>query len=124
MNKWLALNQWFNSFGVKAYQEQTVSDTAVLPYIAYELAFGDIDNSPLALTFSYFERSTNWQGCFDMSEMISADIGRYGKKLVVDGGYIVIQRGSTFAQPLDDMDGDKDIRRMVFNIDVFFFTSN
>jgi hypothetical protein len=59
-----------------------------------------------------------------MSETISADIGRWGKRLEVDGGYIIIQRGSTFAQPLDDMDGDKDIRRMVFNIDVFFFTSN
>jgi hypothetical protein len=124
MNKWLALNEWFESFGVKAYQEQTVSEKAVLPYIAYELAFGDIDNSPLSLTFSYFERSTNWEGCYQKVEQISADIGRWGKRLVVDGGFLVIQRGQPFAQPLDDMDGDKDIRRMVFNIDVFFFTSN
>jgi hypothetical protein len=58
-----------------------------------------------------------------MSERISADIGRWGKRLEVDGGYIIIQRGFTFSQPLDDMDGDKDIRRMVFNIDVFFFTN-
>ena len=124
MNKWLALHEWFSSFGVKAYQEQTVSETAVLPYIAYESAFGDIDNSPLALTFSYFERSRDWQGCFTMSEAISADIGRWGKRLVVDGGYIVIQRGTPFSQPLDDISGDDTIRRMVFNIDVFFFTSN
>lgn len=124
MNKWLALNEWFESFGVKAYQEQTVSEKAVLPYIAYESAFGSFDNSPIALTFSYFERSTNWQGCYTMSETISADIGRWGKRLVVDDGYIVIQRGTPFAQPMDDIGGDDTIRRMVFNIDVFFFTSN
>ena len=124
MNKWEALHDWFESFGVKAYPEQTVSETAVLPYIAYEMTFGDIDTSPLGLTFSYFERSKNWAGCYQKVEQISADIGRWGKRLVVDGGYIVIQRGFNFAQPLDDIDGDKDVRRMVFNIDVFFFTSN
>lgn len=123
MNKWTALHTWFNSFGVMAYQEQT-SKTATLPYIMYELAFGDIDNSPLSLTFSYLERSTDFEGCYHMVETISADIGRWGKKLIVDDGYIVIQRGSNFAQPMDDLSGDDTIRRMVFNIDVFFFTSN
>ena len=123
MNKWVALDSWFDSFGVKAYQEQT-SATAKLPYIDYELAFGDIDNSPLALTFSYRERATDWEGCYLMSETISADIGRWGKRLEVDGGYIIIQRGAVFAQPMDDISGDDTIRRMVFNIDVFFFTSN
>lgn len=123
MNKWTALHTWFNSFGVKAYQEQT-SKTAILPYIDYELAFGNIDTSPLSLTFSYRERSSDWEGCYLIAEQISADIGRWGKRLETDDGYIVIQRGFNFAQPMDDISGDDTIRRMVFNIDVFFFTSN
>lgn len=123
MNKWTVLHDWFSSFGVKAYQEQT-SKTATLPYIDYELSFGNIDTSPIALTFSYRERSSDWEGCYLKAEQISADIGRWGKRLVVDDGYIVIQRGAAFAQPMDDISGDDTIRRMVFNIDVFFFTSN
>lgn len=127
MTKAAALHTFFSGFGLDAYEENSVyslEGTPAFPYLTYEMrtdAFGDYDT---ALTFSLWYRSKNdWYPANQKVEEISAAIGRHGKVLAVDGGYILIQRGSPFAQSLGDPSDDM-IRRKLCNITVRFYTSN
>ena len=58
-DKMSALNTFWNGFGWKAYDETTVPDDAVLPYITYEAAVDEFGHE-VALTASLWIRSTSW----------------------------------------------------------------
>lgn len=50
MDRAQAIHSFWNSFGLKAYDENTVPDNAKLPYITYEVAVSSFDDgdTPLA----------------------------------------------------------------------------
>ena len=126
MTKAAALYNFFSSFGLEAWRESNVYslETApAFPYLTYELttdAFGEFDT---ALSFSLWYRSTSWGNADAKAEEISAAIGRTGKVLKVDGGYLLIMRASPFAQSLDDPSDDM-IKRKLCNITVRYYTNN
>lgn len=126
MTKAAALYQFFSSFGLEAWEENSVyalESPPEFPYLTYEMrtdAFGDYDT---AITFSIWYRSTSWAAANAKVEEISAAIGRGGTIMHVDGGYILIMRGSPFAQSLGDPSDDM-IKRKLFNITVRFYTNN
>lgn len=126
MTKTAALYQFFSDFGLEAWEENSVyalESPPEFPYLTYEMrtdAFGDYDT---AVTFSLWYHSIAWSAANAKVEEISAKIGRGGTIIHVDDGYLLIMRGSPFAQSLGDPSDDM-IKRKLLNINVRFYTNN
>lgn len=118
MNRIQALNTFWNSFELKAYDETSVPDIAILPYITYEVADGEFDNI-IFLTASLWYRSSSWKEITEKSMQIYGYISRGGKRVDYDDGCLWVQRASPFAQRLKDSNDDM-IRRIILNYTVEF----
>ena len=121
MTKAAALHKFWESFGIPAYEENTVPDDAVEPYITYESA-ADAYGADVPLSASLWYRSTSWVDVNAKTEEIGRAIGYGGKIVPCAGGGIWIKRGSPFAQNMGD-DRDDRIRRKVLNVEASFLTS-
>lgn len=121
MDKSQALNEFWSSFGIPAYDTNTVPDDAVMPYITYETGLDSIDNQ-IPLTASIWYRQLSWEDISKKAEQIAKylqDINPISKK--IEGGRMYISRGFPFAQRMSD--DDDMVRRIVLNITVEFFTA-
>lgn len=118
MNKTQAYNSFWNSFGLKAYDETSVPSGILMPYITYEMAEDDFNNS-VALTASIWYRSTSWAEIVAKAHEIGQDIGRSGKIVPYDRGVFWIKKASPWSQRMAD-EGDDSVRRIVLNIEVEF----
>lgn len=123
MNKEQALDSFWNSFGLDAYDENSVSQGTEFPYITYSVATGSLSDYGTALSASLWFRDTSWKFITFLSNTISETIGYGGKVLPYDGGFLWIKRGSPFAQRMGDPDDDQ-IRRIVINIEVEYLSEN
>ena len=104
MNKAEALQQFWSSFGLKAYDESTVptgENAPEPPYITYNVQTDSIGGI-LLLTGSIWYRTSSWKE--------------------IEGGYMRVQKGNPFAQRMADPSDDM-IRRMYINITVEFLTA-
>lgn len=119
MNKTQALNSFWNSFNLIAYDEGTVPDNAQLPYITYSTGEDDF-NRPVSLTASIWYRSKRWDEITSKLEEISNRITRGGVMVPYDNGSIWIKKGSPFAQRVRDEDDS--IRRIYMNIEAEFIS--
>jgi len=115
MDREQALNDFWNSFGVKAYDVNTVPDNAPDKKIAYEVVINDFGNPTASVAYVY-DRSTSWKSVTDILHLIDERL-KYGGVIVpFDNGTIWIQKASPFAQRLD---GENDmIRKIVINVQV------
>lgn len=124
MDRMQALNDFWNSFEWKAYDENTVPDNAMEinggHYITYEGAFSAFDET-ISLTASLWQRSTSWAEITQKAIAISDYIGLGGKLLSYDKGYLWITRGQPFAQRLSEEDDS--IRRIYININAEFMSA-
>lgn len=119
MNKEQALDSFWNTFGVSAYDEGTVPDDATLPYITYSVSTDDF-NHPVSLTASIWNRSTSWERVTEILENISEVIGHGGQMVAYDRGAFWITKGSPFSQRVPDEDDS--IRRILINVEVEFIS--
>ena len=122
MTKAAAIYQFWNSFGLTAYEENTVSDEAKFPYITYQLVTDSFD-SEIPLTASLWYRSESWTAINAKTEEISQKISRGGKIIPCDGGAIWLKRGQPFAQNMGD-ESDDLIKRKYLNITAEFMTAD
>lgn len=122
MTKAAAIYQFWASFGLPAYEENSVPDTSTFPYITYQLVT-DIFENEVILTGSIWYRDTSWLSVNTKAEEISQAIGLGGKFIDCDGGKIWLKRGSPFAQNMGD-DTDDLIKRKYINLSAEFFTAN
>ncbi len=113
-----ALNSFWNSFGLAAYDENTVPDKTALPYITYEASEDYFDNT-IALTASLWYRSPSWADISSKEEQIADFIGRGGRQIAFENGAFWIKRGQPWAQRMSDP-SDEMIRRIVLNIEIEF----
>ena len=122
MNKVQAYQSFWSSFGLTAYDENTVPDDAMTAndgkYITYEMSDSDFGN-PVALTASIWYRGYSWAEITEKELSIANEISRGGKLIPCDGGAIWIQKGSPWAQRMPDSSSDS-IRRIVLNVEVEF----
>ena len=121
MDKAQALNEFWSSFGLPAYDVNTVPEDAEMPYITYETSTDSIDNQ-IPLNASLWYRQLSWAEISKKAEEISKylyEMNPCTKK--VDGGRMYICRGTPFAQRMSDEDDM--IRRIVLSIWVEFFTA-
>lgn len=121
MDKAQALNSFWNSFSIPAYDSQTVPANATLPYITYETVTDSFDNR-VTLTNSLWYRSTSWKEITEKANEIAESIGYGGEIIRIDNGYVWLMRGTPFAQRMSDPDDS--IRRIVLNVQADFLTAN
>ena len=132
MNKQQAYKAFWSSFGVLAFEENSVPDDKTIaelissgvaeakyPYIAYQVLIDDLGNAVFP-TASIYDRSTSWERSDTLANTISERIEDMGT-LALDEGRMFITKGSPFAQhQLEDR--DLSIRRIILNLGVEFFT--
>ena len=126
MTKAAAIYQFFASFGLDAYEENSVyslEGAPDFPYLTYEVKTGFFSDSDASISASLWYRSNSWAAANAKVEEISAEIGRSGKVVPVDGGYLLFMRGSPFAQNMSDP-SDSMVKRKYMNLTVRFYTSN
>ena len=122
MTKAAAIYQFWNSFGLTAYEENTVPTDADFPYITYQLVTDSFDRE-IPITASIWYRSESWTGINAKTEEISQTISRGGKIISCDGGAIWLKRGQPFAQNMGD-ESDNLIKRKYLNITAEFMTAD
>ena len=122
MTKAAAIYQFWNSFGLTAYEENTVPTNAAFPYITYQLVTDSFD-SEIPLTASLWYRSESWTAINAKTDEISQEISRGGKIISCDGGAIWLKRGQPFAQNMGDK-SDNLIRRKYLNLTQKYITSD
>lgn len=124
MNKWQAIDKFWNSFGIPAYDANTVKtgrDSPKMPYITYNALTGSVGQN-LDLTASLWYKGYSWQEASEKADEIAKAIG-YGFTLVdVDDGYIYITLGQPFAQRMNDPEDDS-IRRVYIILNAEFLTA-
>lgn len=117
MNRTQALDSFWNSFGLSAYDEGTVPDKAKLPYITYNVASDDF-NHPVALNASIWYRDKSWMNIDSKAEEVSNRIGLGGITVPYENGGMIIRKGSPFSQRVRDEDDS--IRRIYINVEIEF----
>ena len=122
MTKAAAIYQFWSSFGLTAYEENTVPTDATFPYITYQLVTDSFDRE-IPLTASLWYRSESWTGINAKTDEISQKISRGGKIISCDGGAIWMKRGQPFAQNMGDKSDDL-IKRKYLNITAEFMTAD
>ena len=130
MTKAAAINEFWNSFGLKAFEENTLLDVdengqeikPEFPYITYQLVTDSFDRE-VAATANIWYRTTGWKAINAKTEEISAHIGLGGKIIKCDGGRIWIKRGQPFAQNMGD-ESDDLIKRKYLNVTIEYFTAH
>ena len=122
MTKAAAIYQFWFSFGLTAYEENTVPTDAAFPYITYQLVTDSFDRE-VATTASLWYRGESWTAINDKTEEIAQHIGLGGKIIKCDGGRIWIKRGQPFAQNMGD-ESDDLIKRKYLNVNIEYFTAH
>ena len=120
MDKGQAIQAFWSSFGLNAYDENSVPDEAVYPYITYSAVTDSIDYIAL-LTGSLWYRDTSWEAISKKSEEISRFLGIGGRVIPLDRGYLWLYRGTPFAQRMSD-ESDAIVKRIYFNVSGEFLT--
>ena len=122
MTKAAAMYQFWSSFGLTSYEENTVPTDAAFPYITYQLVTDSFDRE-VQVTASLWYRSESWTAINAKTEEISQKISRGGKIIACDGGAIWLKRGQPFAQNMGD-ESDNLIKRKCLNITAEFMTAD
>ena len=103
-----AIHSFWSSFGLTAYDENSVPDNAAMPYI-----------TSVNLSASVWYHSTSWAAPTAKAHEIGNYISMGGITLPTDNGIVWIKRGSPFYQRLGD--DDKNIKRVYINIQAEYF---
>ena len=129
MTKEQALYEFWSSFGLPAYDENSVfamasqNSAPAFPYITYEVQTDSFNDNGVTLTASLWYRSTSWSAANAKKREISEFISMGGVTAPIDGGAIWIKRGSPFAQNMGDSSDDM-IKRIVLNVNVEYWTQD
>lgn len=118
MNKVQSLHAFWSSFGLKAYDENSVPDNVKFPYLTYEASLDDFGNA-LAQTCNLWYRSSSWSKITEKEQEISDFITRGGRMIAFDGGAMWIRKATPWAQRLEEP-SDEMIRRIVLNVVIEF----
>lgn len=118
MDNWQVQDSFWNSFGIPAYDENTVFTGGTMPaypHITYEAQNG-IFEQELSLSASLWYRSNSWAEISQKADEILNRI-KHGIIIKTDNGYFWIKspEGSPSAQRMS-VEGDSSIRRIVLMV--------
>ena len=125
MNNFQALQSFWESFGITAYDEQTIftdGQRPAYPHITYESFSGQWE-SRATMSANLWNRSTSWKWLKEKAEEIKNTIGN-GITINVDDGIIwfCIPQYTPFAQVIASGSEDDLVKRILLNIEVEFLT--
>lgn len=121
MDKVQAIHQFWNSFGWKAYDENTVPDNPQFPYITYTVRTDSIDNQ-VQLSASLWDKTMSWTNITKKAEEIGEYLVRqHPISIQIDNGRLYLTKGTPFTQRMNDED-DR-IRRIFMIVYGEFLTS-
>lgn len=129
MTKIEALYNFFSSFGIPAYEENSVyamadaGNAPSYPYLTCELKTDYFGQSDVTISCSLWYRSMSWTDISAKAEEISAALGRIGKLVDYDGGSILIMRSQPWATYMGD-DSDDMVKRIVLNLNLRYYSNN
>lgn len=122
MDKAQAIQTFWESFGIPAYDETTVPSDAVMPYITYAVNTDSLGNV-VNMYASLWYHSTSWKDISEKTEQIARYIvGMNPPSIKFAGGRLYIAKGTPFAQRMADPNDDM-IRRMYINIQAEFLSA-
>lgn len=132
MNKEQAYSEFWSGFGVLAWEENSMPDDKTIqslidagvaeakyPYIAYQVIIDDLGH-PVYPTASIYDRSTSWKRVDELANDISEAIQTMNT-IKLDNGRMFITKGSPFMQHQLESE-DMNIRRVILNLGIEFFT--
>lgn len=120
-NKAQALYGFWSSFGWPAYDENSVPDDAVLPYITYDTG-EDMLDSEISLSASLWDESTSWRTVTEKADQIAHQIIVNQRPIpLTGGGYLWIKKGSPFMRRVNDQ--NIKIRHIFINYQAEFLTA-
>lgn len=108
-----ALHTYLSSFGLSAYAEDTVPDTAQLPYLTYRLVDPEW-HQKASFFVRVWARSTSNTVVLEKADEITGDIGE-GKWLPFEGGLLMIWPESPKVQIVVDSN-DRNLRYAYINL--------
>lgn len=120
MDRWQALYIFWSSFGIPAYEENSVPEDATYPYITFQAAVGGFE-SIILLNASIWDRTKQGTAFIDAK---ADEIERYIKNMGcprIEGGRYRVYASNTFAQNMGDPD-DRLIKRKVLTVNFEFMT--
>lgn len=123
MDKFQALQSFWGSFGIPAYDESTVptgENKPAMPYITYDAVVGNLGDR-CAMSASIWYRGTSWSEATTKLTEIASALNRSGKVIPMDEGAVWIKAGSPFAQRMPD--SDDTVRRIYINVTAEYITS-
>ena len=118
MDKWKAQQTYWGSFGLTAYDENTVPDNADMPYITYQAVSGSLDGVH-SVSASLWYRGNSWLPISQKQTEMSKVMNR---QIEIDGGYMKVRKPDTNeAQRMEDPN-DSQVRRMLLNVEIEFLS--
>ena len=123
MDKWQGLDSFWQSFGIPAYDENSVPDDAQLPYITYEAAIGSFgDVVPLSASVWYYGGS--WAEVSQKVDEISRKLNGWHLVSLGAGQYIYLKKNQVglFAQRMKDPNDL--IKRISISLSAEYFTKD
>lgn len=122
MTKGQAIQKFWESFDLTAYDETTVPDNAKYPYITYSVQTDSIGNTVMT-NASLWYRSYSWKEISEKAEEIAKKIvTMYPSTIDIDDGRIYITKGVPFAQRMRE-ESDDAVRRVILNVNFEFLTN-
>ena len=118
LDRYQALHTFWSSFGLQAYDENTVPEDVTFPYITYEASTASV-NEKIPASASLWYRSTSWDEISRKAEQISEQISWGGSSVVYDTGRLWVTKEAPFAQRMSEP-SDSLVRRIVLQVSVEF----
>lgn len=123
MTKYAAIQQFFESFGLRAYPSVSVptsgDEMPEFPYLTYSVST-DSDLGRIMGDASLWYRGESWLPVNAKVDEISRMVGDQ-KVVECDDGAIVIRKSRPWAQPMGD-ESDNMIKRKILNFEFLYVT--
>lgn len=107
------IHNFWSSFGIPAYDDNSVPQDAVLPYITYDISYDSFDND-VVMNASIWDRTTSWDELSRTAKEITDNYRNNGVKLRTDRGIVWIKPGNPLYRRMGN--DDQNIKRMILNI--------
>lgn len=120
MDKWQAIDAFWNSFEWNAYDESAVPDNATMPYITYSASVASFE-SPVSLSASLWIHSTSFEEISQKSDEIARKLSPHFIMKLDDGEYVFMTQGTPFSQRVPDENDS--VKRLYINVMAEYFTA-
>lgn len=123
-DKWQAQQILWESFDLPAYDEKTVPDDAVMPYITYEAVAGNM-GAVTTTAVNLWYRSNSWAEISRKAQQIATYIDNMVSSVKVDGGRMKVRLpdGMAWGTRMEEP-SDGGVRRIRLAFEIEFLTSN